>query len=126
MSKYLFSNEDAFEKHKFGIDLRVYGAVNEHASLAAVSVKVGHFEEFKNTSWFIYVIQKGSGVFVIDDEQVSAKEGDVVSIPPNKRIYYFGTMEMMLIVTPPWSEDNETLIRDVDPSESPLVNDSNN
>lgn len=121
MTKYIYSENEAKHVVKHGIDLKLYGPVNDDIDFKRVSVSEGHFEEFKNTSWFIYYVLEGSGVFVLNDEQVSVKQGDVVSIPPNTRIYYFGKLELTLTVTPPWKAENETHIRDVDPSESPLL-----
>jgi len=77
-------------------------------------------DAFKNKSWFLYYIIEGSGVFVLDDEQHLVKAGDLVAVPPNTRIHYFGTMDYTLTVNPPWAEENETHIRDVDESENPL------
>ncbi len=120
MTKYVYHENDTTPVSKFGIDLKLYGEVNNDINFSRVSVKKGHFEEFKNTSWFIYFVLQGSGVYVLNDEHVAVKPGDVVSIPPNTRIYYFGTMELVLIVSPPWKAENETHIRDIDPSENPL------
>lgn len=120
MTKYIYPQNQALAKHKHGISLLTYGSVSDDINFVRVSVKEGHFEEFKNTSWFIYHLLEGSGLFVLNGEQVKAKKGDVVSIPPNTRIHYFGKMELVLIVSPPWKEENETHIRDIDPSENPL------
>lgn len=121
MTKYVYSEDEAKHISKHGIDLKLYGPVNEDIDFKHVSVAEGHFEEFKNTSWFIYYILQGEGVFVLNDEQVPVKQGDIVSIPPNTRIHYFGKMEFTLTVTPPWKAENETHVRDIDPSENPLL-----
>ena len=120
MTKYIYSEDETMHVAKHGVDLKLYGPVSDELGFTRVSVKQGHFEEFKSTSWFIYYVLEGSGVFVLNDEKVLAKQGDIVSVPPNTRIHYFGTMELTLIVTPPWKAENETHIRDVDPSESSL------
>ena len=39
-------------------------------------------------------------------------------IPSNTRIYYFGTMEMVLTVSPAWSAENERHVRLVDEGEN--------
>ena len=65
MTKYLYSEGEAKHISKHGIDLKLYGSVNEDIDIKRVSVEEGHFEEFKNTSWFIYYIQQGNGVFVL-------------------------------------------------------------
>ena len=121
MAKYIYSEASANQLNKHGIDLKVYGPVSDDISFVRASVDEGHFEEFKNSSWFIYYILEGSGVFILNDEKVPASKGDVISIPPNTKIYYFGKMDFTLTVTPLWKEENETHIRDVDPSENPLA-----
>ena len=118
MSKYIFSSDDAVDREKHGIKLKVYGGVNDDLSLTRISSEKGHFEEFKHLSCFIYYVIQGKGVFVLNDEEVEAKKGDVVSIPPNTRIHYFGNMELILIVNPPFKPENETHIRDIDPPET--------
>src|SRR5688572_12067175 len=100
--KYVFSEDDADKVSKFGIDLKLYGDVTPDINFSIIDVAEGHFEEFKNTSWFVYYILGGSGVYVLNDEKLPVKQGDVVAVPPNTRIHYFGTMKMVLIVNPPW------------------------
>lgn len=117
MTKYVFSSKDAIDREKHGIKLKVYGPVNDDISFTRISTKKGHLEEFKHTSWFTYYIIEGSGTFVLNDEKVEVKEGDVVSIPPNTRIYYLGNMELVLIVNPPFKPQNETHIRDISEDE---------
>ena len=121
MTKYVYSESNTNQFHKHGIDLKAYGPVSGDISFVRASVDEGHFEEFKNSSWFIYYILEGGGAFILNDEKVIARQGDVIAIPPDTRIYYFGKMDFTLTVTPLWKEENETHIRDVDPSENPLV-----
>lgn len=118
--KYVYPEKDANSFEKFGMQLKVYGDVTTDINFVRASTEIGHLEEFKNTSWFIYYIIDGEGVFVLNDEKTPVKSGDVVAIPPNTRIHYFGKLEYTLTVNPPWREENETHIRDVDASESPF------
>lgn len=124
--QYVFSEDKTNHVSKFGIDLTLYGSITPDMDVSRVKVEKGHFEEFKCTSWFVYYILEGSGIYVLDDEKLPVKKGDIVSIPPNTRIHYFGNMEMLLIVSPLWKQENETHIRDVDPSEDPLVSKDQN
>lgn len=120
MTKYLYKNKDAAKFNKHGIDLTVFPTETDSANLVHVSVKEGHFQEFYDVeSTFIYYIIKGSGTFYLNDEKVQANEGDLVVIPPKTRIYYFGNMEMVLVVTPAFKEANERHVRFVDRSEMP-------
>lgn len=120
MSKYVYSRDDAFKNSKFGMDIEVYKFANNDVSFCRASVKEGHLEEFKNSSWFLYYIIEGSGVFMLNDKKHPVKDGDLVAVPPNTRIHYFGKMDYTLTINPPWKEENETHIRDISPSENPL------
>lgn len=119
--KYKYTVQDANKFNKHGIDLTVYGEGVPEANVVYVSVKEGHFQEFKDkVSHFICYIISGQGVFVLNDEKMDVKATDLVVIPPNTRIHYFGTMEMVLTVAPAWKEENEVHIRFIDKSENPL------
>lgn len=120
MTKYRFTEEEAQKFNKHGIDLTVYGEGVQRMNIARVSVKEGHFQEFYDTeSYFVYSILSGEGTFYLNDEPVPAKPMDLIVIPPKTRIYYFGTMEMVLSVSPAYDESHERHIRFVDPSENP-------
>lgn len=67
----------------------------------------------------MYYILAGEGVFILNDKKVEAKKGDLVVVPPNTKIHYFGKLDMMLTVTPAFDENNEVHVRFVDESESP-------
>jgi mannose-6-phosphate isomerase-like protein (cupin superfamily) len=85
------------------------------ANVVHVSVQEGHFEEFYSVvSTYIYYIISGSGTFYINDEPVEAAATDLIVIPPNTRIHYFGTMEMVLTTSPAFDEKNERHVRMVD------------
>ena len=88
--------------------------------MVRVSVKEGHFQEFYDIeSTFIYTITDGEGMFFLNDEKVPAEAGDQIVIPPKTRIYYFGTMEMVLVTTPAFKADNERHVRLIEKNESP-------
>lgn len=117
---YKFTLEKAKKFHKFGVDLVTYGENVPEANVVHVSVKKGHLEEFYDTkSYYIYYIVEGKGVFVLNDKKVEAGPTDLIVIPPKTRIHYFGTMEMVLTVSPAFDEKNERHVRTVDEKESP-------
>lgn len=121
MTQYKFTAENANTFNKHGVDLVVYGENVPEANVVHVSVDEGHFQEFSDQkSYFIYYIYEGQGVFVLNDEKVEAKPTDLIVIPPNTRIHYFGTMKMVLTVSPAFDEANEVHHRFVDKSESPF------
>jgi mannose-6-phosphate isomerase-like protein (cupin superfamily) len=69
----------------------------------------------------MYYIVEGSGVFILNDENHEVKTGDLVVVPPNTRIHYFGKMSMVLTVTPTFDEQNEVHVRFIEKTESPLA-----
>lgn len=118
--QYKFTADKARKFNKHGIDLTVYGIGVAEANVVHVSVEEGHFQEFYDLkSYYIYYIYEGEGTFVLDDEKVQVRATDMIVIPPNTRIHYFGTMKMVLTVTPAFDEKNERHVRFVDKSESP-------
>jgi len=118
--KYKYSASEAHEFNKHGIDLTVYNTGVAAANVVHVSVQKGHFQEFYDLkSYYIYYIIKGIGAFVLNDEKIEVKATDLVVIPPKTRIHYFGTMEMVLTVSPAFNEKNERHVRFVEENESP-------
>lgn len=118
--QYKFTAKNSLQTHKHGVDLTIYGSDTPEANVVFVSVDEGHFEEFYNAkSHFMYYIVEGNGTFVLDDENIEASATDLIVVPPNTRIHYFGTMKMVLTVTPAFQEQDEHHVRFVDKSESP-------
>jgi len=121
MTKYKFIADQADKFNKHGIDLTIYNEDVPQANVVHVSVEEGHFQEFSDKeSYYIYYIYEGTGLFVLNDEEVKAKATDLIVIPPGTRIHYFGEMKMVLTVTPAFKAENENHIRFVDKSESPF------
>ncbi len=120
MHSYKFTADNARKFTKHGVDLVVYGENYPPVNVVHVSVKKGHFEEFYDLkSAYIYYIVSGKGTFVLNDEKIEAKATDLIVIPPKTRIHYFGTMEMVLTVSPAFDEKNERHVRFVGEDESP-------
>ncbi len=120
MTKYRFTADDASKFNKHGVDLTVYGEGVANANVVHVCVEEGHFQEFSSKNYYTYYIYEGSGLFVLNDEKVEAKATDLIVIPPDTRIYYFGKMKMVLTVAPAFREEDETHIRFVEKTENPL------
>lgn len=115
MHKYIFKKSDSAQISQHGIDLTIYEGKAEAASVVRISCKKGHFEEFYNKiSTFIYYIISGKITFFLNDESHEAEENDLVVIPPNTKIYYKGTAEMVLTVSPSWKEENEVHVRNIE------------
>jgi mannose-6-phosphate isomerase-like protein (cupin superfamily) len=118
--QYRYTANRAQKFNKYGVDLTVYGENEPSANVCHVSVKKGHFEEFYNKkSTFTYYIIEGKGTFMLDSKPVEAEATDLIVIPPNTRIHYFGTLDMVLTVSPAFNEEDEVHVRFVEESESP-------
>lgn len=121
--KYLYSFKDARTINKFGVDITIYDENVESNNVVYEETKIGHLEEFVDkVSTHMWFIIEGKGTFVIDDERIEAGPKDVIVVPPNKRIHYFGKMKMLLCTTPAFHPRNESHVRNVNPSESPYIN----
>jgi len=122
MTKYRFTEAEADKFNKHGVDLTLYDAGVERVEVLHVSVEEGHFQEFSDKkSYFIYYIYEGNGLFVLNDEKIEAKATDLIVIPPNTRIHYFGEMKMTLTVSPAFKPEDEVHVRFVEKSESPFL-----
>jgi mannose-6-phosphate isomerase-like protein (cupin superfamily) len=117
MTQYKHTAEDAEKFTKHGIDLTVYGQQGPSATVVHVNVERGHFQEFYNVrSSYIYYIVGGRGVFHLNGEAVAVGATDLIVVPPGTRIYYFGTMEMILTVAPAFAAQDERHVRFIDES----------
>ncbi|GHD48999.1 hypothetical protein GCM10010317_027240 [Streptomyces mirabilis] len=120
MGEYKHTVEEGGSFSKHGIDLSIYGHSDPSATVARVQVKRGHFQEFSNErSSYIYYVISGQGVFYLNGEAVTVRATDLITVPPNTRIYYFGAMEMLLAVTPAFDKKDERHVRFISEGESP-------
>lgn len=121
--KYIYPFQEARTINKFGVDITIYDEGVASNNLVYEATKIGRLEEFYDeVSTHIWFIIEGHATFVIDDEKIKAGPKDVIVVPPNKRIHYFGEMKMLLCTTPAFDPKNEHHVRDVDLSESPYNN----
>jgi mannose-6-phosphate isomerase-like protein (cupin superfamily) len=120
VTQYKYTAEAAARFNKHGVDLTVYGQADPSVTTVHIRVAEGHFQEFYNvkSSYTIYVIS-GHGTFYLNDEAVEVNATDLVVVPPGTRIYYFGTMEMLLTVSPAWDEANERHVRFLEKNQIP-------
>ncbi|MFG3052270.1 cupin domain-containing protein [Kitasatospora sp. NPDC048239] len=120
MAGYRRTAEEAERFHKHGIDLTVYRQRDPSATVVRVHVERGHFQEFYNVrSSYVYYVIAGRGVFYLDGEAVEVGATDLVTVPPNTRIHYFGAMEMVLTVAPAFDDRDERHVRFIDEDEAP-------
>lgn len=111
--KIEFESTTRFNKN--GVNFIGYDKVNDDMSFVIETVEEGHFEEFvHDKSIFTYIFLEGSGTFYLDDEEVTVKAGDVLSINPGTRIYYRGNLKQILITTPAYDAKYERHIRNIE------------
>lgn len=102
----------AFKKHKHGVNIWVYNVSHKEAGLVYVESNAGHFQEFYDRrSTFIYYVLSGRGSFYLNGKKTSVKATDVVVAPPRTKIYYLGTMKLILVTVPAWRAKNEVHVR---------------
>ena len=122
MTRYKFSFKDRKKINKYGVDISIYNLKNPLVNIVYEEVKEGHFEEFLNTkSTFIWFIFEGKGTFIINDEKFPVEAKDIIVVPPNNRIHYFGSMKMTLTTIPAFNSKDERHIRDIKLEESPYL-----
>lgn len=120
MSGYRYPAADAAKLSKFGIDLSIYDQDAAGVTIAHVLCSEGHFQEFYNTeSSYAYYIIDGEGSFHLNDSVVNAQSSDLIVAPPNTRIHYFGSMRMLLVVSPSFRQEAEHEVRRIPKIESP-------
>lgn len=111
MAYTLTKDKEVFKKSQYGIDLCVFPPIGGNG-VVVVDTQEGHYQEFYHkTSSFNYIVLEGSGSFFLDDEEVKMEQGDMLSIQPGTRIYYKGTMKLVLITSPAWTAENEVETR---------------
>lgn len=120
MNYKLLKKENTTSFNKNGVDFIGYEKISDDISIVIEKVEKGHFEEFvHDKSTFTYLFLEGEGIFYLDDEEVKVKAGDILSINPGTRIYFFGNLKQILITTPAFDPKYERHIRDIDEKLSP-------
>lgn len=56
---------------------------------------------------FIYYILEGGGYFLVDGKREDCEKGDLVVVPAGREFSYKGRLRMLLVITPPWFEEQE-------------------
>lgn len=112
MSYTLHKKADTFHKNRHGIDLHIYPPVHGF-EVAHINASHGHNQEFYHKeSNFHYFIIEGSGSFFLNDEEISVTVGDYLIIEAGTRIYYTGSLQMLLITQPAWFAEGEVITRE--------------
>lgn len=73
-----------------------------------MTVDSGHATTIvERVSDFIYYILSGKGFFIVNGAKETCSRGDLVVIPAGSSFTYKGKLQMLLICTPPWKEEQE-------------------
>lgn len=114
---YVFKKDNARKIHKFGVDITLYDT-DASSGVVYEEVEKGHLQEwYSDVSTYQWFIIEGSGTYVIDGEKHDVTQGDLVVVPPGHRMYYYGTMKMVLVTTPKFDPAHEHEARVIDESE---------
>ena len=87
----------------------------KNVSITLEDVYKGHERYTMNTkSFHIYYVAKGSGTFKINNNFYDVKEGDIIEIPPKTEFIFKGKMKLLLIMNPPFDEENDIMGKEND------------
>ena len=102
--KYAFVDRDGHSGKIFGTDS------DKTNHLIIECKKELNVVLMQQESEFNYYILKGSGVFTIDDVNYKVDVSDLVVIPPKHSYTFSGDLKMLLINTPHYNKEKETVI----------------
>lgn len=106
----------AFDKHQ--IHLRVPDQQSTAINVVIVECDRGHYQEFSMADiTFVYTFTEGRAVFFIDDEPHLVEAGDMLTLPPDHRLWYAGKFKAVLACAPAFDETKETHHRFVESDE---------
>ncbi len=92
---------------KKGIDGYNLNLENKNLEINIIDSYKGHEKYCTNKlSTHIYYILSGNGKFKINGNIYDVRIGDFVEIPANTEFVYSGKMKMILIMNPPFNENN--------------------
>jgi mannose-6-phosphate isomerase-like protein (cupin superfamily) len=98
---------------KVGIKGKMFPSqeLTEKTEFCVISTETGHETTIiEHDSDFVYYVLEGSGFFEINGEKEDCAKGDLVVIPAGSKFIYKGNLKLLLVVTPPWREEQgETL-----------------
>ena len=101
------------DRKTFQLIIPKEGNTDEYGDFFINSIK-GHDCYSYNEGTLVYHILSGEGKFIIEDDVVMVKSGDVITIDPNKVFTYMGKMLLILEMTPNFNEKTDHFVRYVD------------
>lgn len=115
MTNYIkrLSDEPTFKQN--GLNGFNYHTSCDKVSISYIDVYKGHEKYCSNiASYHIYYVIEGNGTFKIDDNLYEVSQNDIIEIPPNTKFVFKGNMKLLLIMNPPYSENNNVIGKEND------------
>ncbi|MGH7202847.1 MAG: hypothetical protein ACREHC_00190 [Candidatus Levyibacteriota bacterium] len=112
-SMYVIKEPTQESFQKVGITGKIFPtfALTTKTEFVLVQTQSGHATTIiEHKSDFVYYVLEGKGYFLIEDQKESCNKGDLVVIPAGKKFTYKGNLKLLLIVTPPWKEEQEETV----------------
>lgn len=98
--------------NKEGFDLIISKDNTEEHGYFLVNSIYGHdCYSYNSKSTHIYNVLEGEGEFIIDNNSLIVKKGDVVTIKLNQVFYYSGKMLLKMEMLPNFKEENNHLVQ---------------
>ena len=86
---------------------------DDHGNFFVNSIKGHDCYSYNSESTHIYHVVDGNGKFIIDDKSIDVKEGDTITIEPNKVFTYMGNMLLTFEMIPNFKEENDHFVKKV-------------
>ena len=87
---------------------------DDHGDFFVYSTKGHDCYSYNSLSKHIYKIIDGTGIFIIDNNEIPVKPGDVITIEPNKVFTYKGNMIITFEMVPNFKEEHDHFVEKVD------------
>ncbi len=112
MTDYIFNEpKDYAFQDRNGHSGKVYKTCSKHTDYLIIECQEKLTCSFvERVSERSYVVLEGKGYFLFNNEEKQAvAQGDIVVIPAGTRYSFGGTLKMLLLDVPRWSNDQEEI-----------------
>lgn len=93
-----------------GFELYRCNMINQNCGVSYIECSKGHDTIVISDCTHIYYVIEGNGDFEIDGKIYHASKNDVVEIPPHVDFTYTGTMKLLLVMNPPYSDETTKVL----------------
>lgn len=102
-NEYGFSDRDGHDGKFFGTE----SSTTQHL-IVECHDKLRVFNTEQEVEFNYYVIE-GEGHFIFNGQEEKVAKGDLIVIPPGTKFTFGGKLKMLLINTPRWTAEQESL-----------------